>query len=170
MSNETSTATAPKFTRKKRLTKPALKFVVDSPMYVLIMGKIHEGETRGKAQIDPQTGQPKRPPFVCDVIDLTTGEECTLIAAEIIKTELSASYPNDSYVGHGFEITKQKRKEGKRYDPYDISEIDLPEQFEKAAATVRAKPAEAPAASASPSPAASPAPASEPASAASRKR
>lgn len=142
---------APTFQRKKRLTKPALKFVVDKPMYVLIMGKIHEGEQRGKAQIDPSTGQAKKPPMVCDVVDLTTGEECSLIAAEIIKTELASSYPNDSYVGHGFEITKQKRKEGKRYDPYDISEIELPEHFQKIAEKVlpkspeAAKPAEAPA-------------------------
>lgn len=117
-----------KFRRKKLLTKAALKLQVDKPVYVLIMSKIHEGSQRGKAQVDSD-GKPKKPPMICDIIDLDTGEDCALICAEIIKTELTETYPNDSYVGKGFEITKQKRKEGKRYDPYGIAEIEVPAEF-----------------------------------------
>lgn len=128
------------FKTKKRLTLPAIKFVVGKTQYVKIMGPIHEGKQRGKVQTDAD-GKPKKPPMLCDVIDLTSGEHVAMICAEIIKTELAESYPNDAYVGLGFAITKQTRKEGKRYDPYNIEEIELPEQYASAPAAVETLPA-----------------------------
>lgn len=117
------------FKVKKALTRPTLKFQTDVPLYVKITGPMHLGATRGKQQLDSE-GNPKKPPTVCDVIDLTTGEACQIICAEIIKTELSEAYPKDGYVGLGFALTKQKRKEGKRYDPYSIAEIELPAEYQ----------------------------------------
>lgn len=129
----TETAPAPrKFKAKKAITLSTLKFVVDKPLHVLILGKLHEGKARvgrsGNVKLDSD-GQPRRPPTLVEVLDMDTGEMAQIIAATIIKTELSEAYPNDGYVGLGFEITKQKRKEGREYDPYSIVEVEVPEEF-----------------------------------------
>lgn len=122
------------FKRKKAVTLSTLKFVVDKPLFVQIIGKLHEGKARvgrsGNVKLDSD-GNPRKPPTLIEVLDLTTGEMAQLIASTIIKTELGEAYPNDSYVGLAFEITKQKRKEGREYDPYSIIEIELPEEFRK---------------------------------------
>lgn len=139
--NKTSVRT---FKRKKAVTLSTLKFVVDKPLFVQIIGKLHEGKARvgrsGNVKLDSD-GNPRKPPTLIEVLDLTTGEMAQLIASTIIKTELGEAYPNDSYVGLAFEITKQKRKEGREYDPYSIIEIELPEEY-KSAPAAESKPDE----------------------------
>lgn len=131
MAEETQNAAevTKKFKRKRVVTVPTLKFVVDKPLYVKITEKLHEGKQRtgrnGNVKLDSD-GNPRKPPTLLGVIDLETGEPAQLIAATIIKTELAEGYPNDTYLGKCFEITKQKRKEGREYDPYQIIEIEDP--------------------------------------------
>lgn len=118
----------PKFKRKRAVTLPTIKFEYEKPVYVKILGEMHVGKVRlarGQTEPDPD----KKPPTLCHVIDLSTGEETQIILAEVLKSELSDAYPNHAYVGKGFEIVKQKRKEGKKYDPYMIAEIELPPEF-----------------------------------------
>lgn len=129
------TTSAP-FKRKRAVTLPTIKFEYEKPVYVKIIGEMHEGKARlarGQTQPDPD----KKPPTLAHVIDLSTGEETQIILAEVLKSELTDAYPNHGYVGRGFEIIKQKRKEGKKYDPYGICEIELPEQYQDKAADVK---------------------------------
>lgn len=131
MTTDTPAPTGPKFQIKKKLTLPTFKFIVDTPLYALFLGPIHRGTQRGQAKLNPQTGEPELPPMLAHIVNMETGEHGQIMIAEIIKTEISENFPNDGYVGHGFAITKQKRKEGKRYDPYNIDEIDVPAELQE---------------------------------------
>lgn len=117
---------APTFSIKKKLTLPTFKFIVDVPFYCLFLAPIHRGTQRGTPKKRPD-GTDEEPPMLAHVVNMETGEHGQIMIAEIIRTEITENFKNDSYVGHGFAITKQKRKEGKRYDPYNIDEVDVPE-------------------------------------------
>lgn len=108
---------------KKVLTRSAFKLIVDEPMYIRIEGAMFVGKERigrdGKKS-------DKEPPTVMNVTNLATGEEGVLIANTVIKSTLDEEYPSNAYVGKCFGITKQKRKEGKQYDPFNIVEIEDP--------------------------------------------
>lgn len=108
--------------RKKLLTRPVLKYVVDVPNYVLIETASHVG----KEMKPGADGKKKEPATLCDVIDLKTGEPCQLILNAVVKSVLAEEYPSDSYVGKCFAITKQARVTGKSYDPFLIEEIENP--------------------------------------------
>lgn len=144
---ESAANSAPTFKRKKSITLSTLKFVVDKPLYVLILGKLHEGKARvgrsGNVKLDSD-GNPRKPPTLVEVIDLQSGEISQIIASTIIKTELTEAYPNDSYLGCSFEIIKQKRKEGREYDPYSIAEVETPDAYIPVANEAKAKASAAP--------------------------
>lgn len=126
MTEPTTTATS-RFKKKRQLTVSTIKFEAEKPVYVKIIGPIERGKQRGEPKKNPD-GSPQDPPLLARIINLDTGEEMGMILAKILETELRESYPDESYVGKGFEITKQKRKEGRRYDPYSIAEIELPDE------------------------------------------
>lgn len=108
--------------RKRLLTRPVLKYVVDVPNYVLIESAAHIG----KEMKPGADGKKKEPATLCNVIDLKTGEPAQLILNAVVKSVLAEEYPNDSYVGLCFSITKQARVTGKSYDPFSIEEIENP--------------------------------------------
>ncbi|MGH7746365.1 MAG: hypothetical protein ACREQ5_16645 [Candidatus Dormibacteria bacterium] len=108
--------------RKKLLTRPVLKYVVDSAIYVKIETEMHIG----KEMKPGPDGKKKEPATLCNVIDLKTGEPSQIIANAVVKSVLLEEYPNSSYVGLCFAITKQARVQGKQYDPFNIEEIEDP--------------------------------------------
>jgi hypothetical protein len=108
--------------RKKLLTRPVLKYVVDVPNYVLIEAVMHVGKEMKQKEGDKK----KDPATLCNVIDLKTGEPCQLIMNAVVKSVMAEEYPNDTYVGKCFSITKQARVAGKSYDPFSIEEIENP--------------------------------------------
>jgi hypothetical protein len=111
---------APK--RKKLLTRPVLKYVVDKPIYVKIEKEMHIGK-----EMKAAAGEKKKDPAtLCDVIDLTNGEPAQLILNAVVKSVLTEEYPDAKYVGLCFAITKQARVQGKSYDPFSIEEIEDP--------------------------------------------
>lgn len=108
--------------RKKLLTRPVLKYVVDIANNVKIEEKMHIGK-----EMKAKEGEKmKEPATLFNVIDLNTGEPAQLICNAVVKSVLNESYPNDSYVGLCFSITKKARTPGKQYDPFMIEEIDDP--------------------------------------------
>lgn len=110
------------FKRKKLLTRPVLKYVVDTAIYVKIEEKMHIG----KEMKPGPDGKKKEPATLANVVDLKTGEPAQIIANAVVKSVLHEEYPNDSYVGLCFSITKQARVAGKSYDPFSIEEIEDP--------------------------------------------
>ena len=112
--------------RKKLLTRPVFKWVVGNPLYCRIEEKMHIGKEIQSRTADP-SAKKKEPATLCNVIDLKTGELGQFIANTVIKSTLDESYPNDTYVGLCFSITKQSRQEGKQYDKFAIEEIEDPD-------------------------------------------
>lgn len=118
--------------RKKLLTRPVLKYVVDVANFVKIETAAHIGKEM-KAGAD---GKKKEPATLCNVIDLKTGEPAQLILNAVVKSVLFEEYPNDAYVGKCFSITKQARVSGKTYDPFSIEEIEDPNDAVKESASI----------------------------------
>jgi hypothetical protein len=119
---EQAAADAARFKKTKLLTRPTLKFLDGIPRYVRIETvMVVSKEIKSRT---PNTNQNREPATVCDVIDLTTGEEAQIVCAAIVKSTLMESYPNDSYVGKSFSITKMKKEENKNYNRYRIEEIE----------------------------------------------
>jgi|SRR5882672_2029137 len=120
-------ASAPQFKRKKLLTRPILKFIKDIPVYIRCEGAIYLGK-----EMKQQQGEKKKEPaHLADVIDLSTGEVAQIIVNAVPMSVLKENYPEDSYVGKCFAITRQSRKEGKAYDPFNVEEIEDPSPSEK---------------------------------------
>jgi len=115
---------------KRVLTLPTFKLVVDAALYVRIDTAMAVGTVRvGRDGKKPD----KEPPTVMTVTNLESGEQGQLIANTVVKTTLDEEYPSGAYVGKCFSITKQKRKEGKSYDPFSIVEIEDPAVADKPA-------------------------------------
>ena len=146
--NETQVSTAApaiSFKEKKRVTLPVVKFIPGIPIYVKIIGEMHLGKKvkgRGdKAQMEPATLAEVQilatvtPALVNEktgVIEKEqsmqmheTPEEALMICATVLKSVLDENYPDKSYVGKGFKITKMEKKEGRSYNEYDLSELEL---------------------------------------------
>lgn len=115
-----STPFVPK--RKKLLTRPVLKFVTDKARYVKIEGAIYIGKEMKQKDGDKK----KEPAHLADVIDLESGELAQIIVNAVPLSVLNENYPNDTYVGKCFSITRQSRQPGKQYDSFKVEEIEDP--------------------------------------------
>lgn len=113
------------FKKVKNLTLDVLKFVVDEPRYVKITGPIHLGKEQKKGKGDDE-GKSREPAHLATCVNLDDGAECQIIVSAVVLSVLTDEYPNESYVGKCFEITKKKRVEGKQYFPYGVQEIEDP--------------------------------------------
>ena len=111
--------------RKKLLTRPVFKWVVGATLHCLIETPMHIGKEI-KSRTANADDKKKEPATLCDVINLAAGEPGQIIANAIIKSTLDENYPDNSYVGKCFSITKQARQEGKQYDKFAIEEIENP--------------------------------------------
>jgi len=112
--------------RKKLLTRPVFKWTVGKTLHCRIESAMHVGKEI-KSRNATETDKKKEPATLCNVTDLSSGELGQFIANTVIKSTLDENYPNDTYVGLCFSITKQARQEGKQYDKFSIEEIDDPD-------------------------------------------
>jgi len=103
------------------VTRPTLSLVEGVPVYVKILKPIYVGkEIKGS-----EKKADSKPADIADIINLENGKEQQLVVGAIVKSNIEESYPEGTYVGKGFMITKGKKKEGKRYFNYEISEIEV---------------------------------------------
>ena len=117
--------------RKKLLTRPVLKLVIDEPRFVKMTSKMFIGKELKKQKEDAKK---KEPATLIEVIDLETGEEAQIIANAVLKSVLDEFYPQDAYVGKSFQLTKHSKQEGKDYFPVAVEEIEEPKPGEITAA------------------------------------
>lgn len=108
--------------RKKLLTLPLLKFEKDKPRYIKFTGPIYLGKDMKQKEGDKK----KEPAHLAEVIDLETGEQAQIIINAVPMSVLKENFPDNTYVGKCFAITRQTRKEGKAYDPFNVEEIEDP--------------------------------------------
>lgn len=113
--------------RKKLLTRPVLKWEVGKPRFIKIETAMHIGK-----EMKEKAGEKKKEPAtLANVIDLSTGDLAQIIVNAVLKSVLNEEYPNDTYVGLCFSVTKQARVQGKQYDPFSIEEIEDPVPVEQ---------------------------------------
>ena len=94
------------------------------PIEMYVGKEIKKG--RGAAPSD----QNKEPATLLEVTDLSTGEIAQIVTNEVLKSTLRDEYPQDTYVGKCFSITKKGREAGKQYNKFSIEEIEDPSTAE----------------------------------------
>ena len=110
---------------RRRVTIPVLPFQNGMTIICRILDAIHDGKEVKVGSRGPKMGKAR-----LVTIEATTGMQRTLVVGTVLEAELEENYPNDTYVGAWFAITKiapnvQREKD---YATYEIIEIDPPEQ------------------------------------------
>jgi hypothetical protein len=118
--NESKAATSEakntgQFKRKKALTLPQLKQSTNDTVYIKFLSAIRISD------VAPKEGE--EPANVANVVDLTTGQEHIFIVPAVLKGVLETDLKGE-YEGKCFECTKLPKPNGKRYNQYEIYEID----------------------------------------------
>lgn len=115
-----STDTPRTYRRIASVIRPLLKLEIDKPAFVKIDGTIFTGKavpaTDGKKAMEPAR--------IVNVVDLSTGEECQMILNAVLESTLTETYPNDTYDGRSFEITKLPKRSGKQYHDFRLYEVE----------------------------------------------
>jgi hypothetical protein len=116
-------APPPKFKRKAIVVRPLFKMRPGVEYYFKLVGPFHLGK-----KIDDS----KEPATLCNVVDLTTGEEGQIICGKLLREQIAESYPNDSFVGKSFAM-EFMRVPDKRYNVIKtLNEIE-PEEAQTSA-------------------------------------
>ncbi|MGH9780176.1 MAG: hypothetical protein ACRD33_00020 [Candidatus Acidiferrales bacterium] len=123
---------------KRKLTLPVVRFETDKPQYVVIVGRMHVGRslkgTGDKSRMEPAT--------LAECVDIESGELKLLICSAMVKSVLDENYPDDSYVGVGFQIVKHNKRDGKGYFDYSVDEVTVPAKLTAAVNAAKATAAE----------------------------
>lgn len=121
--NNTTSTFTPKV--KKQLNFPVLsQKKIGAIIYVLILSAIHVSKTN----IEPKPGEDKeKPSDIVIALDLETGELVTVIISAVAKGLLEENYPEIGYKGLSFMFCNKGKREGKRYNDIEMTEIETPE-------------------------------------------
>ena len=103
------------FKRVASLTLPHLKQAVDQTLYVKLISQVRESD------VEPKEGE--EPATIANVIDLTTGQEHIFIVPAVMLNVFEKDLAGD-YADKCFEVTKLKKPAGKRYNAYEIYQIE----------------------------------------------
>jgi hypothetical protein len=113
------------FETARVVTMPLLKMGEGDRVAVGIVSNIYAGREIKSSRSGEQR---EKPADLMRVVNLITGELQTMIAAALIKSELTENYPNDGYAGKCFVIERGAKKTGgsRSYNTYNIREIKCP--------------------------------------------
>ena len=78
----------------------------------------------GKAVTNPRSGIAKAPD-VMTVRDAEDGNEKDILVGAVLRSSLTESYPDDTYVGLSFACTQGAVKAGTRYKTMTVSEVEI---------------------------------------------
>jgi hypothetical protein len=119
------------FVKVRSVTRPVLAIDGTHPVYFKVQGVIHEAPlAEGQKRKKSADGQEMKSPDIMHVVNLETGEDSTVVANSVLKSELQSTYPNDAYVDKCFAVEKTGTKRsanGTNYSTFQISEIRLQE-------------------------------------------
>lgn len=116
----------------RHVTRPLLKIEEGTLYYIKVDSAIRQAEQMKNPKKIKQTQadgtvieviQP--PPFVVDVTNLEGGTPSQMVCNEVFRTELQKQYPSDAYVGKYFELVKNSKAEGKNYNTFGITELEI---------------------------------------------
>lgn len=105
----------------RNVTLPVLRQRDGAPIAVQFNSKIVQG-----TKLEGDTSE-RQPPKLATVIDLKTGELCTLICNAAMVSALERMYPKAEYVGKQFAMVSMKRphKGERTIREYSIREIEI---------------------------------------------
>jgi len=86
----------------------------------------------GKAVSNPRSGIAKAPD-VMTVRDAADGNEKDILVGAVLRSSLTESYPDDTYVGLTFACTQGAVKAGTRYKTMTVAEVEIEEPAPKKA-------------------------------------
>jgi len=116
----------------KRITLPSLTIKENQRRFLHLVDQMRISQVKQKPAAD---GTTPKPATVCTAGDVETGEMFIFIVPAVVMENLQRDYPEHSYVGKSFMIwNKGKRKEGQRYNDFEIAEVDVSELTASAAA------------------------------------
>jgi hypothetical protein len=78
----------------------------------------------GKAVSNPRSGIAKAPD-VMTVRDAEDGNEKDILVGAVLRSSLTESYPDDTYVGLTFACTQGAVKAGTRYKTMAVAEVEI---------------------------------------------
>lgn len=133
-----ATKPASQFKKIRSVTLPVLKLPKNDERYLYFVGPMHIGKTTSaKAGTDAE-GKAKamEPATVAHCLDMSTGEEGTVICPAVMVNELNVNYPGETYVGRGFGVSLTRVPE-KRYNIVSLSEVEVPDNIAAAGAAIR---------------------------------
>lgn len=123
------------FKVKRRVVEQLIKLKEETEYTFLLRGEIYKAKDVARTR---KESEPKDPPYLCSVTDMTTGEEGVIIVPTVLRSELEDFYPDSTYIGRVFQICKHKI-EGKRYSTWDIAEMEPDEGEGEDVSAVEAK-------------------------------
>jgi hypothetical protein len=126
----------------KLLTRPVLKMEEGVTRYVKIESAMFIGkDIKSSRKKDDDDTKQKEPATIVNVINLGKvgangewigdGSQAQIVMNAVLKGHMADDYPQDTYVGKCFAITKQSRAAGKSYNPFHIEEIADPADFKE---------------------------------------
>lgn len=111
--------------KAKQVTRTVLKQVEDTAIFVRFDGAIYQGE---ELKGQDKSGAPKMAPaHLANVQDLQSNTGKLIIVNNVLGSELTRLYPNNSYVGKEFSIIMRPSPTGKRYKTFEIFELEADE-------------------------------------------
>jgi len=111
----------------RKVVVPQLKMTDDVAIFVRFDARIVTEAKVGKGGV-PKLDEDGNPSTISTarVIDLRTGEICTIVAGIGLVSALKQAYAEEGYVGRCFRICKRAAVTGKRFKAYEIDEIKDP--------------------------------------------
>lgn len=125
MAKAPDTASAPKFRRARQVTVPTIKLENEKSLFL----RFEKPMTVSTNQRKNANGEAEKPATVASVYNLETEQYAQIVVPEVLKSNLSTHYPNDSYVGKSFEIIPHGQSAGKRYRTFDMFELEADAQI-----------------------------------------
>jgi hypothetical protein len=112
--------------KAKQVTRSVLTQVDGEPVAITITSEIVQAaEPRGeRKETDPE----RKPPKICQVTNLLTGELQIFICNYVFEAEITEKYPDLSYVGRSFAVeSKLLPRKGKQSQLriYNIAELEI---------------------------------------------
>lgn len=127
-SKESTPASATGNYTRKAVTLPALRLDEGVPTVVRITSAIRTGKVMKDRK--SEDGSVMKPAKVCDATliqaDGSDGMSGVLVCGKALEESLHDSYPNNSYVGKLFEITRGVKKDlggGRSFRPVSVVEL-----------------------------------------------
>lgn len=116
----------PRFKVKKHVNVQSWKWEDGVTKYFTVLDPIHKGKTF-EDKSGKRVGKYDAPADIINVTDLADGLGTVRVVTlgKVLKDMIEEQYPDASYVGKSFAVTRLAKEQGKRYHLYTCDEIEV---------------------------------------------